>query len=284
MSLLEYADGPDSHDWFYDLAKSLRAQVPIHTREWQSQDTSASPAHATRELINVRIERHVDTDMLAWQRDIRPNLPWAEEHFGERVSGIPHNPPPSHVRWPWGRATANAAHTDATTGKFSHTYPERLWPKRAGEYWSQYSLSAHGIRGRYGDLTDVVSLLIRSPLTRQAYIPIWFPEDTGNVFNVRVPCTLGYHLMIRDGVMHCWYPMRSCDLIRHLRDDIYMAGRLVQWVCDQVNHDWNTAGVPENHPMGAPVVPGTLNMTISSLHAFVGDDWRLDKLSRGDES
>lgn len=272
----------DNLDWFYDLAKELRHATPVHTNEWQSMDTSGSPAHATRELLNVVINRRISGSVGEWSDAIKPNLPWADEHFNERVSGTPHNPPPSHVRWPWWRASANADHTDTSNGKFSHTYPERIWPKRAGEYWPSFKgLSAYGIRGRYGDLNDVVELFVRSPLTRQAYIPIWFPEDTGNVSNVRVPCTLGYHLMIRGSEMHCWYPMRSCDLIRHMRDDIYLAGRLVQWMCEQVNERTNDHyGVTD--PGGYR--PGMLNMTISSLHAFVGDDWRLDKLSRGDES
>jgi hypothetical protein len=276
--LVSYEDSDDDMDWFYDLAKELRRAVPVHTNEWQSMDTSASPAHATRELLNVNIQRKIPTSVKEWADAMKPNLPWADEHFGERVSSTPHNPPPSHVRWPWGRATANAAHTNPDDGKFSHTYPERLWPRYAGV---NENASMRGIRERYGDLNDVVELFVRSPLTRQAYIPIWFPEDTGNHASVRVPCTLGYHLMIRGSEMHCWYPMRSCDLIRHMRDDIYMAGRLVQWMCEQVNERTNDHyGVTD--PGGFR--PGMLQMTISSLHAFVGDDWRLDKLSRGDES
>lgn len=284
--IFEYENGAADQAWFYGLANALRKAEAVHTREWQSMNTSASPAHATRELINVRVEFPIPADVKQWQADIRPNLPWADEHFDERVSGTPYNPPPSHVRWPWWRASANVDHTDTSTGQFSHTYPERFWPVHAGHgypigYDTIRNEPNRGIRERYGDLEDVVSLLVRSPLTRQAYIPIWFPEDTGNTANVRVPCTLGYHLMIRNGKMHCWYAMRSCDLVRHLRDDIYMAGRLVQWVCDEVNKRGDNHGLPFS--MTPRVVPGQLNMTISSLHAFVGDDWRLDKLSRGDE-
>lgn len=286
---LEYDD--DTHEWFYGLAKSLLETTPIHTREWQSQDTSQSPVHATRELLNVSIQQRIPPTIEQWADMMHPSLPWADEHFAERVSGIPHNPPPSHVRWPWARFDGNTDHMDGV--RFSHTYPERLWPKHAGHDhtdvgWTggdateleEYVCGGQpGIREHYGDLQDVVDLLARSPLTRQAYVPIWFPEDTGNSDNVRVPCTLGYHMMIRDGHLHCWYPMRSCDLVRHLRNDIYMAGRLVMWFCDELNDNEQFREV-----MRAGVVPGTLQMTISSLHAFVGDDWRLGKLSRGDES
>jgi hypothetical protein len=286
--LVEYTD-PTDHQWFYDLAGKLLETHPIHTREWQSQDTSNSPLHATRELLNVSIQQRIPPMLEDWVILTRPSLPWADEHFAERVSGIPHNPPPSHVRWPWARFDGNAGHM--ADQRFSHTYPERLWPKHANHDPGNCQQPAHnipclygeggrmGIRYHYGDLDDVVNLLAKSPLTRQAFIPIWFPEDTGNLDEVRVPCTIGYHLMIRHGQMHCWYPMRSCDLVRHLRNDVYMAGRLVQWVCELLNDN-----ITFREVMRDGVVPGTLQMTISSLHAFVGDDWRLRKLSRGDES
>ncbi len=38
-------------------------------------------------------------------------------------------------------------------------------------------LANRGIRYRYADLHDVIDTLNKDPLTRQAYIPIWFPED-----------------------------------------------------------------------------------------------------------
>lgn len=290
MTLVDYID-PNNLSWFHDLAGSLLKSTPIHTREWQSLDTSASPMHATRELINVTIQKKIPPMIEDWTNMVHPDLPWADEHFAERVSGMPHNPPPSHVRWPWARFDGNAVHMDG--GMFSHTYPERFWPKHAAHDHSDvgwkgetdgtledFVCGGHrGIRYGYGDLMDVIKLLARSPFTRQAFIPIWFPEDTGSQDEVRVPCTIGYHMMIRNNMMHCWYYIRSCDLVRHLRNDIYFAGRLVQWMCDELNDNEQF-----RNTMRIGVTPGLLNMTISSLHAFVGDDWRLRKLSDGDES
>jgi hypothetical protein len=107
--------------------------------------------------------------------EIRPNLPWADEHFDERVGGQPLNPPPSHVRWPF--AQKNNAQFGGHD-KFSHTYPERIWPKFASE---EPNSKMEGIRYEYGDFGDVVDLMEREPFTRQAFLPIWFPEDTGTV-------------------------------------------------------------------------------------------------------
>ena len=158
--------------------------------------------------------------------EIRPNLPWANEHFCERVEGQPLNPPPSHVRWPF--AQKNNAQFGGHD-KFSHTYPERIWPKFASEESSKMK----GIRYEYGDFGDVLDLMEREPFTRQAFLPIWFPEDTGTVHGERVPCTLGYQFIRRGNWLHMTYYIRSCDYIRHFRDDVYMACRKLMWLLDQ---------------------------------------------------
>lgn len=265
-------------DWYRDLAIALLRTTPFHTGEVHAQDTSQNPQAATYELEDVRVLVDVPDNIVEWREEMKPNLPWADEHFAERVGGVPLNPAPSHERWPFARAN-NEAHTDAKE-QFSHTYPERFWPKYAGDYWSRYHMPAHGIRYQYGDLRDVVEILNRNPMSRQAYLPIWFPEDLhaagGMIHPQRVPCTIGYHFMFRDGRLNCWYTMRSCDFVRYLRDDLYMAGRLMMWICDELNERLDR----EPGRMGdyGMFQPGALRLTISSLHAFVGDTWLLRKL------
>jgi thymidylate synthase len=130
-----------------------------------------------------------------------------------------------------------------------------------------------GIRFRYGDLDDVVNLLQRSPFTRQAYLPIWFPEDTGVHTGKRVPCTLGYHFMIRNQMLSCRYYIRSCDVIRHMPDDIYMAMLLQEWLVDKMNRPLL---VPTSFVPG--IKRGKLSMYASSMHAFRADYHRLVEL------
>jgi hypothetical protein len=235
---------------------------------------------------SVRHEVPSTQDELVKLMDPYPNFTWADEHIAERVGGVPVNPTPSHEHWPWNRHNGN--HQDGPTKVFSHTYPERMWCRYAGTAKGPALMSNRGIRFDYGDLQDVVDLLIRSPLTRQAYLPIWFPEDTGAAHRQRVPCTLGYHFMIRDGQLSCRYYMRSCDLVRHFADDVYLAARLMQWVTDQVRpsmtcpNSWhNTA--PARHKQDCPecpnnLRPGILQMHIASLHAFAGDKYTLERL------
>lgn len=220
------------------------------------------PLQVTRELMDVIFKLKIPLLATSLQEAIKPNLPWAELHFEERVSGQPLNPPPSHVHWPWNHDSS------MPDGQFSHTYPERMWPVMANvgeKCWDSERIIAvpHvGIRFEYGDLQSVVDLLTQSPLTRQAYLPIWFPEDTGGHVRTknRVPCTLGYHFLIRDNELTMRYYMRSCDFVRHFPDDVYLAGRLMQWVWKQL---WQNG----QHDLDI----GMLKMYISSLHCFEGD-------------
>jgi hypothetical protein len=186
--------------------------------------------------------------------EIRPNLPWADEHFDERVGGQPLNPPPSHVRWPF--AQKNNAQFGGHD-KFSHTYPERIWPKYALD---EPNSVLSGIRYEYGDFGDVLDLMEREPFTRQAFLPIWFPEDTGTVHGERVPCTLGYQFIRRGNHMHMTYYIRSCDYIRHFRDDVYMACRKLMWLLDNLKQ--------RDPKRWSDVTPGYFVMHITSLHCF----------------
>jgi hypothetical protein len=261
------------------LVERLRNTWPVHTGEWQAQDTSANKLAATYELMDVTVHTG---DMNASPEEMRkyisPNLPWADLHFAERVGGEPVNPPPSHKLWPWSKYNSN--HQDEEE-KFSHTYPERMWPRWAAidpRYNNLRSAlgkemsSMRGLRFRYGDLNDVLQLLIDRPLTRQAYLPIWFPEDTGAVEHQRVPCTLGYHFMIRDNKLSMRYYLRSCDLIRHFPDDYYLAARLMYWMHECINEAW------DREQNESSVTPGSMTMYISSLHAFVGDKAKLESM------
>lgn len=288
------------------FAARLLQTTPVHIGEWQSKDVSKIKQYATYELLDtmIRFDPMPTQEVLTETVGTYVNLDWAEEHFQERVSGHPLNPPPSHERWPWNRHNGN--HQEDVAHQFSHTYPERIWPKHAGNVRCHggytygdpvYAVDQYGqaddgrqvcegrsgIRFAYGDLWDVVDLLIRSPLTRQAYLPIWFPEDTGAAHRQRVPCTLGYHFMIRDSQLSCRYYIRSCDFVRHFADDIYLAVRLMQWVCAQ----WNTRshgdaraldGSPQDPEGFQELTVGHMNMYISSLHAFEGDTYTLNQV------
>lgn len=261
-------DGDDFEEVFRTLQRRLIDIPIVATGEWQSQDISDKPMLATHELANVSIVMPLPHTSHHLAMKTGAHLPWAEDHFKERVGGEPLNPAPSEAWWPFAQKNDGDTNRDHKSqgDSFSHTYPERMWPKYAdGGQESQslrYDTEPHrGIRFEYGDLQDVVNQLKRGPLTRQAFLPIWFPEDTGAVHGERVPCTLGYHFMIRGDKLQITYYMRSCDLIRHFQDDVYMAGRLAQWVRDQLNNELGQLRYEVSE----------LIMHIVSLHCFAGD-------------
>lgn len=264
--------------------------LPVDVGQWQGLDIKGDSSKVTWELREVILAMRMPEGRDRAQAEYRPNLPWAEDHFQERVSGKPLNPPPSNEWWPFAQG-ANEAFKAGTALRFSHTYPERYWPKHAGHARSTcphaaemedgkepgyYSNSwfcddhAHsGIRFYYGDLSDVVDRLNKNPYTRQAYLPVWFPEDTGAPDGERVPCSLGYHFMIRQNRLHMTYHIRACDFMRHFRDDVYMTVRLGQWVQAQLleigGYDFDM---------------GDLTMHIGSFHIFEGDRAMVRHLAR----
>lgn len=267
-----------------DVAHELSFRgKPVHSKFWQGTDISQRPEAEMIECLNVSFQ----SPMIGWSRErlqqaLKPNLPWADLHFEqERVGGQPLNPGETWKIWPWG----NSADKHRTAGEqFNHTYAERFWPKYAGrtrdgiidvehpetgDHLTNLIEPRVGIRYRYADLDDVLNQLQADPLTRQAYIPIWFPEDGSHTD--RKPCTLGYHVIRRHDYLHMVYYIRSCDVIRHFSDDVYLAIRLLHWILDRLQ--------TRNAENWKSVHPGMFTMHITSLHCFVGDRIALGRMA-----
>jgi thymidylate synthase len=216
----------------------------VTTENWQGDK---SPFKFI-EIVNLNLECVMEKSKEKLQDLCEPFLPWADEHFEERVGGVALNPPPTHTKWL--SKTEEYLESDS---KFSHSYPERLWSKGLHK----------GIRYEIADLSDAVELLKKDLHTRQCYIPMFFPEDLSAANeNKRIPCTLGWHFLVRDNKMHCQYPMRSCDALRHFHNDLYFANLLVLWMIEQV---------------GVDLEPGAILFSATSFHCFENDVYALNK-------
>lgn len=238
---------PSPQEAIYQLRSELASNgYTITTGSWQGMENPPEFIEILHADVVMRMPEQRDTASIV----CGANQPWADKHFDERVGGEPLNPPPSHVEWLKGTSDY------LSDGEvFSHSYPERMWPKGL----------LTGVRFNIGDLNDAVKLLKREPDTRQCYIPIWFPEDlSAAVEGERVPCTFGWHFMLRNNKLHCFYPMRSCDAVRHYHNDIYFAIRLTQWLIQQAEMKG--------------VVPGLLHFSATSFHCFSNDRYALEKL------
>jgi len=221
------------------VSKVVETGSPVISEIWQGVEERTDMV----ELLHQRFDIDMYRTSAEAAEDFKPKLPWANEHFHERVSGQPLNPPPSHTMW---SGSTEEYYEDGN--KFSHSYPERLWSKGLHS----------GIRYDIADLDTLVAVLSKDLGTRQAYLPMFFPEDlSASLAGDRVPCSLGWQFIVRDGVMDCFYPIRSCDVFRHLRNDIYLANMLVMWVIERLE-------MPH-------IVPGKLIFHATSLHCFEQD-------------
>jgi len=267
MLVIQHAEDFNKLDLTIDsvIEKFNNHSILEEIEDWQG--TKDYKGYKMKVLRNVIIsDLPITDDVARLIKGCKPDLPWAEDHFKERISGEPTNPGETYKYWPY--HTNLDADDKYKQEIFSHTYQERFWPKTPGD--AQFrgfckedrdNTPNVGIRFELGDLNDVISLLKANPLTRQAYLPIWFPEDTWAANNSqRVPCTLGYYFWVYDNELYCNYTIRSCDLFRHFRNDVYLTSRLLQYIAKHTN-----LGV------------GKLNMFIYNLHIFENDTYAFNK-------
>lgn len=183
------------------------------------------------------------------------DIPWAEDHFLERLQG-PSNPGTTYKSWPYANDYTNYLSAEGT---FSHTYQERFWPDKRKQF---------GDNSFPGNWNDVKERLAKDITSRQCFLAIWHPEDQSNN-DVRVPCTIGYWFKVSNGILSITYLIRSCDARRHLRNDTYMAQRLAH---DMLVH---------LRKLGHIVQLGNMKMWIGSLHCFESDLYIIKKLVNG---
>jgi hypothetical protein len=213
------------------------------------------------EIFNIYLAMEMPTTTNQLAEETKANLPWAEDHFQERIGGVPLNPGNEYKNWPFYRGMDNddKFRKDGEGHQFSHSYMERMWCKQENDEDPLDPCSGglrHGIRYPYGDFEDFLQKFAQNPYGRQNYFSIWHPEDQ-SPGDRRLPCTLGYWFNIVGGKLDCTYHIRSCDIFRHFHNDIYMTVRLAQYVRDRLTEE---------------VLPylqmGNLYMWIGSLHCF----------------
>ena len=225
----------------------------VNPNKWQSVTFCVE----TLEYCNLYLDSEIPKTEKELATLSSPDLPWSEDHFQERIFGEPLNPGDQYKNWPWySHLRDNKRFRNNEGGKFSHTYMERFWPPK----------ELKGIRFNYGNLNDVIEKLREDRFSRQAYLSIWYPEDQSNN-SVRVPCTLGYYFILRDNKLSLTYHIRSCDAVRHFRNDIYMACRLAQHVA-----------------LILKVEVGGFYMWIGSFHCFQAEAKILKRILKGDKN
>lgn len=132
--------------------------------------------------------------------------------------------------------------------------PGRAWKTRK-EVWDQFLEGDKGDNGgklprkfsysyseRMGGrhIQAVVDELKEHPHSRQLWLPVWWPQDETRRGERRVPCSLGYWLVMRQDKLNMTYMMRSCDFFTHYANDVALANILQHYVAGQTDYEIGT--------------------------------------------
>jgi thymidylate synthase len=219
----------------------------INSNKWQAVNIEEGVKMI--ELNNLFLQMEICETIKELELETNADLPWAEDHFNERLSGAT-NPGEQYKKWPYYRASLDNERF-RKDNYFSHTYQERFWPPKI-----------KGIRYKMGDYLDVKKRLKKDKTTRQAFLSIWHPEDQSDN-DVRLPCTIGYWFKINNNKLDVTYLIRSCDARRHFRNDMYMTQRLAIDILKYLNDNNISLGI--------------LSVWIGSFHCFESDLYTLKK-------
>lgn len=219
---------------------AIEVNTPYHEDKYDNDDR-----YFTLELLNYGYTI-LNPELRATSLDTSPftHLEWLDWLSG--IYGSPMNPGSSYMDLPGmdsflevgGRPTDGETNAEELAERtddlalFSYTYSERL-----------------AIRQQ---VFHIIRELRRDQASRQLYISIWDPnQDAERIGSRRVPRTLGYHFVERSGRVHLTHLMRSSEFSTHFSHDIWLATKLLYFVCDK-----------------AGKTPGRLAHFINSFHIY----------------
>lgn len=223
----------------YELMSELFREVwemghIVHPHSMQNKIVAGDDNYSTREIINYSYSLTGLNELSYLFFADQQAKKWADEEFKERISQEFTNP---------GKAWKLRNHIWEEflneNGEFDYSYNERM-----------------GISLEY-----VIAELIANPSSRQGIIGIWDPfEDIEGIGGEsRIPCSMYYQVLIRQGKVHLVYNQRSADIVTHFGNDVYLAWKLKNYIANRLNRK-----------------PGYLFHNIGSLHAYK-KDWPILK-------
>lgn len=204
--------------------------IEIQSHTVQDQNVDNNSDYMALELMghSYMVTAWTEESLKEMVKYLQGNMDWCNWEFAERISVLCINPGEA---WKlrkeiWSQYLHN--------GKFAYTYNER------------YKTQLH----------QVMSELRMRPNTRQAVITVYDKHDDSKSIGgyARVPCSMYYHFMIRNGALNCIYYQRSCDFLKHFVHDVYLTIRLQEWIASDLG-----------------ISTGYFIHNIGSLHAFKKD-------------
>lgn len=207
--------------------------IHVHPKTYQDKYVADDPGFETMELQNYEFMLINPSS-----ENIKPFTiqPWADLEFEERITDTTDKEKINPGKAWEARKDVWEQFIEPSTGKFGYSYNERLWSS--------------------GQLNKIINRIKEDPESRQLWLSIWNPDiDIDKLGGVsRVPCSLGYHFMVREGQLNMTYLMRSNDFGTHFADDVYEAVKLLEYVSKKTGYK-----------------VGNFNYWCGSLHLFKKD-------------
>lgn len=202
----------------------------------QDQSVADNPDFQTIELCGYAYML-TDFDKISLEKAIEHTgyapIDWVREEAHERIHGSQIIGEPLNPGYAW-RLNKKLWEPFLRNGVFSYSYAER---------WKE-------------QIPYIIHELKEKPETRQAVLTMydrhqdmmnWGGKD-------RVPCSLTYQFILREGKLVCIYNQRSCDFIKFLAADVYFTVALMNHIAMEIG-----------------VECGQFIHFLGSLHAFAGD-------------
>lgn len=142
-------------------------------------------------------------------------------------------------------------------GKFAYTYSERFYPQlcRILKELREKPETRQAILNIHSNICPIPQYAVGEAFTRNTG-KVWGSADMENMGgNGRIPCSMYYQFMIREGALDLIYTMRSCDFLTHFPVDFALAMKMQTHVANELG--------------GMPV--GTFTYFAGSFHAYAID-------------
>lgn len=215
-------------DAYHELERELK-EMGIHyqTETVQDKQVGNDPDFLTLELMSYSycIQNYTDLEelLIASGADIE----WVHRENLERLQLNLANKNPG-TAW---KERGDFWKPYLREGCFSYAYPERWHPQ----------------------IPRIIHELKTRPNTRQAILSMY--ESTKDMMNWggkdRVPCSLTYQFILREGKLHVIYNQRSCDFALFYSADVYFTIKLMEYIAKEIGAE-----------------PGYFYHNIGSLHVF----------------
>jgi thymidylate synthase len=219
--------------------------LDVHPQTMQDKNVAKDPDYLTKEVQAYGFKIH------GWQwdapgeavfvnyvltgkndgpaEDYSEVMKYIEQEHDDRTSGMAMNPGNSYKLRPkvWDQFLKD--------GHFAYTYSERMTPQllRILQELEERPETRQGIINLHSNICPTMGMT--RVTTGSLHHVVQRSADMMNMGGGgRIPCSMYYQVMLRNGKVDLIYTMRSCDFLTHFPVDIALALRLQSWFAEHL--------------------------------------------------